>query len=61
MRIISQIRVFNSLRGGDNGIIIKNLNFETRFQKFVFSSPQNAIVVSVNVKTHKKIFIFSVL
>lgn len=34
-----------SLHRDDNNIIFKNLPFETLFQKFVFSTPQNTVVV----------------
>ncbi len=39
-----QVTNFNLNR--DNiGIVFKNLHFETHFQKFAFSDPQNATVV----------------
>lgn len=41
---ILQIR-FCSLHKGNNGIVFKNLYFETRFQNFEFSGPQKAAVV----------------
>lgn len=41
---------FCSLQRENNGIVFKNLYVEARFQTFVFSDPQNAIVVKINCK-----------
>ncbi len=35
----------NLLTWGDTGIVFKNMHFETCFQKFAFSGPQNNISV----------------
>lgn len=36
---------FNCLQEYDNGIVFKELYFETRFHKFAFSGPQNTVVM----------------
>ncbi len=43
--LVSQICI-RSLHRDNNDIIFKNLHFATRFQKFVFSGPQNAVVLA---------------
>ncbi len=36
---------FHSLHGDDNDIVLKNLQFETRFQMFALLGSQNTVVV----------------
>ncbi len=36
---------FCSLHGDDSSIVLKNVHFETHFQKFTFSGPQNAVAM----------------
>jgi len=48
---------FSSLHAGDNGIIFKNVHFETHFQKFAFSGPP--LSWKWTAKSHTKFPVFS--
>lgn len=42
-----------SLHGGDNAVVCKNVHFETRFQNFAFQSLEMPLSCKSTVKTYK--------